>query len=751
VVVPADYTSTVLSDISVIQFVGLEINPLSATFYSLQFDNLSILNSVLFIGRLGSDAIVVNFSPIYSPDARLWTFSSWTAGQDTITFNGSNVADELFGSTQNDTMYGFDGDDVFVGGRGDDIIDGGNGVDIVYYDIEESAPVGGVGTHGVIVNLSSIALSNVSVMGIPTTNVGAGRVIDTFGFSDQLASIQEIVATNFDDLVVGGSADEYFEGLSGSDRIFGGDGNDSITGDDGADFLFGGNGNDLLFFDADQAPEHGVIVNLSDSVLIGVSVDGISLRNVAAHSAVDGFGFVDNIVSFERVQGTGYNDILVGDNDGNEFVSSAGHDEMRGGSGRDRASYAPQRGGSIPVHGVIVNLSDDDLINVSINGLLIPTFVEAGTAVDEFTDIDFLDSLEDVKGSGFDDYIVGSDSFNELEGNSGADLIYGNGGNDMLDGGTGNDRMYGGAGDDIYVVDSAGDVVSESGGGGFDTVRTSLSGYTLGAGLERLEFIGSTAFYGFGDIGVNQLLGGLGADGLYAGAGDDYLEGNDGADALAGGTGDDDAFGGNGADILLMDDYTDAGRLISNGADYAEGGAGDDLVWGFGGNDELYGGVDNDTLVGNDFTTGPVGFDALYGGDGNDKLYLGYGGTAYLDGGAGNDTLYGYIGSDTLRGGLGNDFMYGNLGADFFQFYRTDLASGNADIVYFVDAGDRLKFSADLNGSLFFQNLASLEYSPGLFTTGVYITAFLGGGLTSTITVYGTTVAALAGQVEYTL
>jgi chloramphenicol O-acetyltransferase type A len=56
-----------------------------------------------------------------------------------------------------------------------------------------------------------------------------------------------------------------------------------------------------------------------------------------------------------------------------------------------------------------------------------------------------------------------------------------------------------------------------------------------------------------------------------------------------------------------------------------------------------------------------------------------------------------------------------------------------------------------LNGSLFFQNLASLEYSPGLFTTGVYITAFLGGGATAVITVYGTTVAALTPLVEYTL
>ena len=108
-------------------------------------------------------------------------------------------------------------------------------------------------------------------------------------------------------------------------------------------------------------------------------------------------------------------------------------------------------------------------------------------------------------------------------------------------------------------------------------------------------------------------------------------------------------------------------------------------------------------------------------------------------------------GPDILRGGTGNDYLYGNAGADFFQFYRTDFANGDRDIVYFLDVADKLKFSADLNGSLFFQILASLEYAPGQFTTGVYITAFLGGGQTAVITVYGTTVAALTPMVEYTL
>jgi hypothetical protein len=72
------------------------------------------------------------------------------------------------------------------------------------------------------------------------------------------------------------------------------------------------------------------------------------------------------------------------------------------------------------------------------------------------------------------------------------------------------------------------------------------------------------------------------------------------------------------------------------------------------------------------------------------------------------------------------------------------------DIVYFIDAVDRLRFSASLNGDLSLLN-TSLEYSPGLFVNSVYITVALGGGQTSALAVYGATVASLTPLIEYTL
>jgi hypothetical protein len=247
----------------------------------------------------------------------------------------------------------------------------------------------------------------------------------------------------------------------------------------------------------------------------------------------------------------------------------------------------------------------------------------------------------------------------------------------------------------------------------------------------------------------DRLYGLAGNDRLFGQGGDDRLVGGSGADVMAGGAGNDMIYGGAEADTLLMDDYTNP--AATNGADMGSGGAGNDLLWGYGGNDLLYGEAGDDRIVGNDYGSNVRGNDQLFGGAGSDTLFAGLGGNAYMDGGAGNDTFYGGAIADILRGGTGNDFLVGAGGGDRFQFYKSELSSGDADIVYFVDPNDRLQFSAELNGSLFFQDLASLQYAPGLTTTGVYITAFLGGGQTATITVYGATVASLAPLVDYTL
>ena len=79
--------------------------------------------------------------------------------------------------------------------------------------------------------------------------------------------------------------------------------------------------------------------------------------------------------------------------------------------------------------------------------------------------------------------------------------------------------VTGGSGDDLYLVDNAGDVVTEADGEGSDTVRTTLNTYALTAQVEDLEFAGTGNFSGTGNARANAISGGPRPDTLDGAAG----------------------------------------------------------------------------------------------------------------------------------------------------------------------------------------------------------------------------------------
>ncbi|RYF06680.1 MAG: calcium-binding protein [Oxalobacteraceae bacterium] len=128
-----------------------------------------------------------------------------------------------------------------------------------------------------------------------------------------------------------------------------------------------------------------------------------------------------------------------------------------------------------------------------------------------------------INGTAGNDVLNGSstaDPADTLNGLAGNDVLIGGAGADSLDGGAGLDTMTGGAGDDTYVVDNAGDVVTENAAEGADTVQSSIS-YTLGANVENLTGTGTTGLTLTGNTLANVINGTTGAD-LIAG-GDDNL------------------------------------------------------------------------------------------------------------------------------------------------------------------------------------------------------------------------------------
>jgi Ca2+-binding RTX toxin-like protein len=116
--------------------------------------------------------------------------------------------------------------------------------------------------------------------------------------------------------------------------------------------------------------------------------------------------------------------------------------------------------------------------------------------------------------------------------------------------------MTGGDGDDVYLVNAAGDIVTESGGGGTDTVQSAIS-YKLGADVENLTLVGTAAINGTGNSGDNSITGNGAANRLDGGEGDDVLRGGAGNDTLTGGLGSDSfarVLGSDGRDTIT--DFT---------------------------------------------------------------------------------------------------------------------------------------------------------------------------------------------------
>jgi|CXWL01.1.fsa_nt_gi Ca2+-binding RTX toxin-like protein len=135
-----------------------------------------------------------------------------------------------------------------------------------------------------------------------------------------------------------------------------------------------------------------------------------------------------------------------------------------------------------------------------------------------------------LRGTSGNDVLIGGRGDDTLTGLAGNDTLIGGLGHDLFDGGTGTDTMQGGAGNDTYVVDAAGDVVTELANEGTDMVQSALLAYTLGADIENLTLTGTGQSAGIGNALSNVLTGNSGAN---------LLDGKGGADAMAGGAGDD--------------------------------------------------------------------------------------------------------------------------------------------------------------------------------------------------------------------
>ena len=623
------------------------------------------------------------------------------AGNDT--FYGGDGADTFYGGEGSDNLYGGFEDDLFIAGTGGDLMDGGGGRDTVTFAAE---------TSGINLDLTKTTAQDTGGAGIDIFIsiewVFGTAYDDVIKTSDSSTNVE---AGGGDDTIIGGAGNDMLRGGSGADHIYGGDYGDDLYGDDGADVLFGGGDQDILRGGfGDDLLYGGAGGDIYDG---GYGSDTVSYAGEAAGVQVDlnlqdnfqtvSVGVQEYLSAIENLTGTSFADTLIGDASDNVLTGGAGNDRLYGGLGNDTVSYA------------------DQTLSVTVS-LVTGKGAGAGAGADQLF------------------------GFENITGGSANDTLTGDAGANILNGGLGADIMKGGAGNDTYIVDNAGDAISEGANAGTDTVITTLGAFTLANNFENLTYAGAADFTGTGNGAANQITGG---------AGNDMLDGKAGADTLAGGLGDDtyrvDNAGdqvmeadGEGFDTVLasMSWAATAGseiELIIGGGTAAlsltgneydqeiDGNAGNNIIDGGAGLDVMKGGAGNDTYIVDDsgdqvvegagagtdtvkawanFTLGDnvenlillggastgignSGANVITGNDGG-GLLEGFGGDDKLYGGASSDILYGGDGNDTIVTGDGDNYASGDDGNDTITggAGNDSLAGGLGDDKVYGGAGD---------------------------------------------------------------
>ncbi len=410
-----------------------------------------------------------------SEGADIITFDATATALLQIHANGGN--DRFIGGAGEDEIYGDAGNDSLTGGGGWDMLDGGEGIDTLN---------GGTGNDSLKVGTGDTANGDAdddlfSLMeGLPAridggTGEDALATIDNFDISDlTFSGIERLYSHN---TFLTATQLDGFKLIAGENI---GENTSELTLTQGG----------IANLDLDDFIRHFRLTGSNQADLITFLATERAGLNVTAG---DGNDMISGGRGADRLYGEAGNDTLQG---------GLGTDALDGGDGRDTALYANS------LAAVTVDLRVTGQQNTGGAG------------------IDTLSSIENLRGSAFDDALTGGDGANRLLGMAGDDSLTGGAGADALVGGAGVDRLDGGAGADLFDFNLA----SESSVGASDVI-VAFEGAGAAAG-DRIDLSGIDANALL--AGDNAFVFGSGTAGglsLVASGSDTLIRGNTDADA----------------------------------------------------------------------------------------------------------------------------------------------------------------------------------------------------------------------------
>jgi Ca2+-binding RTX toxin-like protein len=166
--------------------------------------------------------------------------------------------ENVIGTQFDDTLVGDEGQNTLEAGSGDDVLVGGQGADKLFGD----------GGYDTVSYIDSPGNVQIDLESASNDAVRAGGSLNSDARGDILYEIENIIGSNYDDILIGNYDSNFLSGAGGDDWLSGHESNDSLFGGLGADmFVFESSyvgydyigdfedGVDRFYLDADFADE----------------------------------------------------------------------------------------------------------------------------------------------------------------------------------------------------------------------------------------------------------------------------------------------------------------------------------------------------------------------------------------------------------------------------------------------------------------------------------------------------------------